>query len=247
MSSKISGSKKEQLEKQKLMQEYYDDSDYFQEVETFDDLLRTPFAKYRIKNVKKMYAPNKSERILDLGCALGTFCFALADNCREIIGVDYSQKAIGIANRLLSNSPYKNIKFICSDAQYIKELESEYCDVVICADLLEHLYPQTSKNVIIECHRLLKRNGKLLIWTPHQGHILEILKNHNIILKKDISHVDYKSMNNLVKTLQESNFSILKAYYTESHIPVIRVLERFLLPILPLMRRRIAILAEKQN
>ncbi len=237
----------EQSKKQKITQDFYDESDYFEEVESIADLLKSLFQKYRITNVKRIYSPNRQERVLDLGCALGTICFALAEECKEIIGIDYSHKAIEIANRLLKNSTYRNVKFICSDAQYIKDLESQSIDVIICADLFEHLYPEASEKVLDESKRLLKKDGKLVIWTPHRGHILEILKNNNILLRKDISHIGYKSMNYFLSHLQKRNFSILKAYYVESHIPLFRIVERLLLPILPIMRRRIAILASKSE
>jgi len=232
------------FERQEKMRKFYDEGDYFKEVETYKDLLKSAFQKYRITKVKEIYSPNKEERILDMGCALGTFCFVFASECKEIIGIDYSRKAISIANRLLKNSPFDNIKFICADAQSVG-LKAESFDVIVCADLFEHLYPEAFERTLDECRRLLKKGGKLIIWTPHRGHILEILKNHNIILKKDISHVDYKSMSYLLNSLQQRKFLIRKAYYTESHIPIFRVLERLFLPVLPIMRRRIAILAEK--
>ena len=82
-----------------------------------------------------------------------------------------------------------------------------------------------------------------MIWTPHRGHILEILKNHDILLARDVSHVDYKSMDRLLTSLKRHGFRILKHYYAESHVPVLSVIEKALLGVIPLLRRRIAILA----
>ena len=229
---------------QKVDATYYDENEYFDSgMKVFTDL-ESPFQKYRVSKVLQIYQPNKNERVLDLGCGWGTFCFALAPLCKEIIGVDFSRKSIDLCNRLLAKSKYNNIKFICADAQNTP-LASNSFDVIICADLFEHLYPEDFKRVLDECRRLLKKGGKIVIWTPHRGHILEILKNNNIILKKDISHVDYKSMNYLLDELRKRHFSIIKSYYVESHIPVFRFFEKLLMGLLPIMRRRIAILAEK--
>ena len=233
-----------QFELQKKMRDYYNENSYFPDVKTYEDMLNTLFQKYRITHIKMIYAPDKEDRVLDLGCALGTFCFALAPHCEKIIGVDYSRKAIGLAHEILRKSPYTNITFACMDAQQIG-LASESFDVIICADLFEHLFPEVFETVLDECRRLLKRYGKLVIWTPHKGHLFEILKNNNIILKRDITHVDYKSMDDLLKSLKKRNFLIRKAYYAESQFPVFRVVEKLLLSVLPIMRRRIAILAEK--
>lgn len=221
---------------QREMKRYYDESEYF------DKKPSKLFQDYRILNIFHIYRPNKNERILDIGCGWGTISFAISFLCKEVIGLDYSQKSIDNCNALLKDN---NIKFICADAQNTG-FDSESFDVIISADLFEHLYPEVYENVLDECNRLLKKKGKLVIWTPNKVHILEILKNKNIILKKDISHVDYKSMDRLLESLTKRNFAIKKAYYVESHIPIINILERLLLRILPLARRRIAILAEKE-
>jgi 2-polyprenyl-3-methyl-5-hydroxy-6-metoxy-1,4-benzoquinol methylase len=233
------------FQKQEQLREYYDESYGVNgNIETYNDLQKRPFQQYRISKVLEIYSPGKDEQVLDLGCARGTFCFVLAPLCKQITGVDYSSKTIDVCNRLLQKSPYSNIQFVCADAQNTS-LRSESYDAIVCADLFEHLYPEVSEKVLDECKRLLKKKGKLVIWTPHRGHILEILRNNNIILKRRIGHVDYKSMDRLLESLLKRNFSIQKAYYAESHIPVFRVLERLLIPVLPLFRRRIAILAEK--
>lgn len=227
-----------------INKEYYDESKYFdQNIRTFADL-ETPFQKYRISKVLEIYTPDKEERVLDIGCGWGTFCFAIAALCREITGLDFSQKSIDLCGILLKERKFTNIKFVCADAQ-TTGLKSDAYDVIICADLFEHLYPDISEKVLDECRRLLKKKGRLVIWTPHRGHVLEILKNNNIILKKEPSHVDYKSMEYFSEILKSKGFSILKKYYAESHIPIFNAFERLFSPILPIMRRRIAVLAEK--
>ncbi len=91
-------------------------------------------------------------------------------------------------------------------------------------------------------YRLLKPGGRFSIWTPHRGHVLEILKNRNILLKRDPSHVDYKSMAVLNKLLIDAGFQIERAYFVESHIPGLRSIERLVQRFFPPLRRRIAIL-----
>lgn len=231
--------------KDKIINEDYYDI-YFKDAKyaSLTDL-KSRFQKYRISKILQMYTPNKEEIVLDLGCGWGTFCFALAPLCKEVIGVDFNKNGIDFCNRILEKSIFKNIKFLCADAQNTG-LRSNSIDVIICADLFEHLYPNTFENVLDECYRLLRVGGKLIIWTPHRGHILEILKNNNIILRKEAGHVDYKSMDYLIKNLGNRKFVIKKNYYAESHIPIFCIIERHFLNILPIMRRRIAILAEKQ-
>jgi len=225
--------------------EYYDDSSYFdKQTGVFMDF-DNPFQQYRISNVLKIYTPQKHERVLDLGCGWGTFVFKLAPSCKEVVGLDFSSKSIDLCNEILQKEPHKNIKFVCADAGD-SGLDAESFDLIISADLFEHIYPEDFERIIDECRRLLKPGGKLSIWTPHRGHILEILKNNNIILKRDIAHVDYKTMDGMIASLKKKGFSIRKSYYAESHVPILRTIEKLLLKIIPIFRRRIVILAEKQ-
>jgi len=224
--------------------EYYNDSSYFDsQISTFMDL-DNPFQRYRVANVLKIYTPKKDETVLDLGCGWGTFDFILAPLCKEITGLDFSSKSIELCNELLEKNPIDNIKFVCADAADTG-LDPESFDLIISADLFEHIYPDDFERILDECKRILKPGGKLSIWTPNRGHILEIMKNNNIILKPDIAHVDYKTMRGLIASLKKRGFIIKKSYYAESHLPVLRVIERLLLKIIPIFRRRIVILTEK--
>ena len=81
-------------------------------------------------------------------------------------------------------------------------LEPGSFDVVVAADLFEHLYPEDSAAVVTEAFRVLAPGGRFAIWTPSRSHVFEILKNHDILLKRDVSHVDYKSMKRLKGMLQ---------------------------------------------
>lgn len=221
--------------------EYFEDNQYskFKDLNSF-------FQKYRISNVLKLYTPNNNEYILDLGCGWGTFCFAIAPFCKEVTGIDYNQNGVDLCYKLLEKYKFPNVKFVCADAQDTG-LKSESYDVIICADLFEHLYPDTFEKVLDECKRLLKRGGKLVIWTPCRGHFLEKLKNNNLIIRPIEGHVDYKSMEYLIESLEKRHFLIKKRYYGESHIPIFNRLEKLLMGSLPFLRRRIAILAEKNN
>lgn len=234
------------FKKQSDIKSFYNDSSYFEShLQEFSNL-QSRFQKYRIKKLLQIYTPGKDEKILDVGCGWGTFCFALAPKCKEIVGIDYSERSIELCNRLLKEKGYANVTFLNADAQNIP-LKNDAYDVVICADIFEHLYPAVYEKVIDECRRLLKPGGKLLIWTPHRGHFIEILRNNDIILKRDVGHVDYKSMDYLTSTLKEKQFLIRKSYYAESHNPGLNIFEKLFQGITPLLRRRIAILAEKKD
>ena len=232
------------MSEDRIGREFYDRTDYFEEGTEHLRDLESPFQRYRVDKVLQIYEPGREERVLDLGCGWGTFCWALAPRVREMVGLDFSQRSIDLCESRLADSGLKNVSFVCADARDTG-LEPDSFHLIIAADLMEHLYPDDSRAVIAEAHRLLKRAGRLAVWTPHRGHILEILKARDLILKRDVSHVDYKSMERLKDMLTEEGFLVEKAYYAESHLPGLRAVERALLSRIPMLRRRIAVLARK--
>ncbi|MDA0328722.1 MAG: class I SAM-dependent methyltransferase [Gemmatimonadetes bacterium] len=232
-------------EPRKIDKEFYDSSDYFENrgnAHLHDH--NSPFQQYRITKVLQIHTPARTDRVVDLGCGWGTFGFALADRVAELLGVDFSERSIEICEQRLQGSPRKALRFLCADAG-ATGLAADAYDVVLAADLFEHLYPDDSERVTREAFRILAPGGRFVTWTPHRGHILEVLKNRDIILRRDISHVDYKSMSVMEGLLSRAGFEIEKAYYAESHVPGLRVAERLLQGVVPLLRRRIAVLGRK--
>jgi len=223
--------------------EYYDDSGYFEAGEATADLA-SAFQTYRVAKVLDIYLPNPDERVLDLGCAWGTFSFALADRVREVVGIDFSERSVQFCEERARAQGKDNLHFVRADAQETG-LEADSFDLIIAADFFEHVYADESANVVKECLRLLKPEGRISIWLPNPGHALELLKRHDIILKHDPSHVDYKSMPRMKALLSAAGFDVERAYYAESHLPVLRTMERAFLGVVPQLRRRIALLARK--
>lgn len=224
--------------------EYYDRSDYFEGRAGHLTDVQSPFQRYRIREVLDIYPPMSGQRVVDLGCGWGTFAFELSRRVDRVVGVDFSEKSIELCRSRLQEDPRDNLTFLCADAGDTG-LESGAWDLVIAADLFEHLYPDDSVRVVEEAFRILKPGGRFSIWTPHRGHILEVLKNRGILLERDVSHVDYKSMERMKAMMEDAGFGIERAYYAESHVPVLRVAERLLQGFVPLLRRRIAVLGQK--
>ena len=224
---------------------YYDESTYFDfeagvHLHDFD----SRFQRYRVRKVLDLLAPRRSDRVLDLGCGWGTISFALGPIVREVVGLDFSERAVASCDRRQRTAGFHNILFRVGDARG-SGLRAASFDAVVAADLFEHIYPEDSHKVAAEAFRVLKPGGRFAVWTPCRSHILEVLKNNNILLKRDVSHVDYKSMSRMRDILSGAGFGIERAFFAESHLPGLRVLERFGQRWVPLLRRRIAMLAVK--
>ncbi len=228
----------------RIDRDWYDSSTYFDADTSHLTDLRSPFQRYRIDNVLRIARPGPDDRVVDLGCGWGTFEWVLGPGVREIVGVDFSARSVELCNDRLAEAPIEGVRFVQADAGDTG-LEEGAWDLVICADLFEHLYPDDSARVAREAYRLLRPGGRFSVWTPHRGHLLEILKNNRILLKPDPSHVDYKSMARLRGLLTDAGFEIERSYYAPSHLPGLRAAERLMQGVVPFLRRRIAVLGRK--
>jgi SAM-dependent methyltransferase len=227
-------------------QRYYDRSLYFEAHTAHLTNPNSRFQRYRVSKVLEIYDPSPTESVVDLGCGWGTFSFALAPRVARVVGVDFSEKSISLCERRLAEQPHANLSFVCADAARTG-LEAGAWDLVIAADLFEHLYPRNSARVVREASRLLRPGGHFAVWTPHAGHFLERMRRRHFLLEPDPTHVDYKSLARLRSMVEVAGFDVEKAYYAESHLPLLKNIERALLGSVPLLRRRIAMLARKRG
>lgn len=170
----------------------------------------------------------------------------MARRAREVVGVDSSRRAVDECNGRRAQAGAANVRFQVGDARRTG-LDAAGFDMVVAADLFEHLYPDDSEAVAAEAFWVLKPGGRLGALTPCRAHFLETLKHHGVLLERDPSHVDYKSMARMQDLLTAAGFEIERAYFAESHLPGLRLLERACQRFVPPLRRRIAVLGRKPD
>lgn len=96
--------------------------------------------------------------VLELGCGNGTYSKVLIKEATQLTATDFSDKMVIIAtNRLKS---YDNIRVEKADCFNLPYPDAGF-DTIFMANLL-HIVPEPEK-AIIECKRVLKKNGKLII------------------------------------------------------------------------------------
>ncbi len=105
------------MTEERIGRDFYDRSDYFERGTEHLQDLDSPFQKYRVDKVLQIYEPGPKERVLDLGCGWGTFCWALGPRVAEIVGLDFSQKSIELCEDRLARSVIDCVSFLCADAR----------------------------------------------------------------------------------------------------------------------------------
>lgn len=126
-------------------------------------------------------------RALDLGCAVGRASFELARHCREVIGIDSSQRFIAAAETirrdgalayervdegalttpLIARAPEgidrQRISFATGDAQKL-QVQGVF-DVVLLANLIDRL--SAPERCLAQLPGLVARRGQLVIASPY--------------------------------------------------------------------------------
>jgi len=142
--------------------------DLFKEKLIYNYLYKGPIIEWylRIKlRLEKNYKPfhellPKKGKLLDIGCGYGFMSYMLqfAASHRELIGIDYDDEKIDVANCAFSKN--ENIHFIHAD---VLQFRFGRYDGIIIADMLHYLQPEGQKEIIEKSIRSLNPGGKIII------------------------------------------------------------------------------------
>ncbi len=106
----------------------------------------------------------QSQSVLDFGCGNGSVLFFCAlYGTKTHIGIDLSQAAIGAAHKRSERMQEGVFDFRLGGAEQLETLAPGTLDAVILSNILDNLYPHDAEKALLECARILKTGGKVLI------------------------------------------------------------------------------------
>jgi ubiquinone/menaquinone biosynthesis C-methylase UbiE len=121
----------------------------------------------RIKIVLKAINPQQGEKILDVGCGVGTFTFHCAKLKASAFGVDYSKASIETARILCDRyGVSENAKFIVANAFGLPIKDNSF-DKIVAVDFIEHITLEEKEILLNQIQHMLKPGGACLIFTPN--------------------------------------------------------------------------------
>ncbi len=119
--------------------------------------------KYNSLMLKYLGLKEKSDKkLLDVGCG-GGFFLKQAEKFTETFGVDFSSVALNNAKKIS-----KAELTLCSASSL--PFKNNFFDFVVCLGSLEHFIDM--ENALSEMKRVLKKDGKILIYVPNLNFIL---------------------------------------------------------------------------
>ena len=227
----------------------YDVADHYDE-RYFADLSaryrkRNRFARQRIRNVFSLLADVEGRTVLDLGCGMGTFTLEAAQRGARAIGFDMMPTALAAAQRVGKEEKVESARFVLADVARLP-VRSSGADVVLAADLTEHLDEGTLNRMLGESKRVLRAGGWLVLYTPEASHLFERLRDSGV-MKQDPSHIGIRTGSALADAVRKAGFTIERLTYLPSHLPGWNLLERALARWVPLLRRRQGIVARREG
>ena len=166
----------------------------------------------RAKNILKLLEKVSGKKVLDIGCANGYLGKKVLDKGNYVVGVDISEKAVKNAEKILN-------KVLVLDVENEKfPFKEDTFDIIICSEVIEHLFEPNE--FLKKIHKLLKKDGQLIITTPnflYWGHRLKFLRG-NFQYKEegpfDRGHIHFYTYKNLVEDLKLAKFKIKR----ENHV-----------------------------
>jgi 2-polyprenyl-3-methyl-5-hydroxy-6-metoxy-1,4-benzoquinol methylase len=152
-------------------------------------------------------------RVLEIGCGAGATGLALKQKFQDIeyVGVEPDEGAAKIAQTRLD-------RVICSDIEKVQMdtfgLTKEYFDLIICADVLEHLYDPWK--ILFALRNNLVPDGRILASIPNIQHISiinNLLNGHWTYSKYgllDATHIRFFTLSEITKMFSDTGYKMIQ-------------------------------------
>jgi 2-polyprenyl-3-methyl-5-hydroxy-6-metoxy-1,4-benzoquinol methylase len=167
--------------------------------------------------VVRLACLNPDDSVLDIGCGAGMQTLLLGKKSAQVVGIDLSSRAIGVAENLAHASMLSStVRFVQGDVAEADFDKSSFSRIVSFC-VLEHI--PDWQGVLKKAHEWLAPNGYLVISVDSLATIEdeEVVEKH----KKDYSVVTYFDSRTLESALRDAGFScvelssILKSDYAK--------------------------------
>jgi len=154
---------------------------------------------------KEFLTQQQHGKVLDIGCATGTFLTVAQENGWEAVGIDMSEWAYNYLRKGGFNSIYQ-----CTLEE--AEFPDEYFNAVHLSHILEHIPDPGS--FLIEIHRILEPKGLVIIEVPNESKfpwnykLIQLFQPlHRPKRRMTVQHLSLFSPKTMRRMLAENGFS----------------------------------------
>lgn len=112
-------------------------------------------------------APLQGLQVLDVGCGGGILADSMARVGAEVLGIDMSNKALGVARLHALEAGTSGVSYRCISTEELADEQQGAFDVVTCMEMLEHVPNPAS--VVRACAVLVKPGGHVFFSTINRN------------------------------------------------------------------------------
>ena len=155
------------------------------------------------------YVPylSPTDRVLDVGTSNAAHLMQAARRCRSIVGVDYDEIQLKIAEHELRARGLSNARVFAWDITTRLPFEDRSFDTIFFLDVIEHLVPRVA--VLREIYRLLTDDGQLLVSGPNsESRWRHTLRRAGLFAYSDPDHKIEYTKDEFVAELRAGGFEV---------------------------------------
>jgi SAM-dependent methyltransferase len=173
--------------------------------------LRELHSRERIERLVKAINPASDARALEIATGPGHVAMALAERCREVVGVDITDAPLAIAERTRRERGLANVRFQRADADQLPFADGEF-EVVLCRFAFHHF--EDPAIPLREMTRVCCAGGHVAVEDLAASEIPERAEFHNRFERlRDTSHTRALPMSELLRIFGEQGLET-EAVYT---------------------------------
>lgn len=161
----------------------------------------------------------KNCRVLELGCSMGSNLIPMAAGLpdSEFVGIDFSERQIGMAQKVVDEMQLSNIRF---ETKSILDVEDEFgtFDYIICHGVYSWVASDVQDKILQIGNQNLSENGVMLVsYNTYPGwHFRRVVRE---MMRYHVEHIADPAQKvvqarNLLKFLQDHSKSKFEAYAT---------------------------------
>jgi ubiquinone/menaquinone biosynthesis C-methylase UbiE len=159
--------------------------------------LRHLHSRERLQCLVDAVNPAPDARALEIATGPGHVAMALAERCREVVGIDLTDAPLAIAERTRQQRAIVNVHFQRADAEHLPFANAEF-DIVLCRFALHHF--EDPAIPLREMTRVCRPGGRVAVEDLAASELAERADFYNRFERlRDTSHTRALSMSDLLR------------------------------------------------
>jgi ubiquinone/menaquinone biosynthesis C-methylase UbiE len=167
----------------------------------------------RLSRLVTAIKPDSNDRALEVATGPGYVAMALAQRCREVIGLDLTDAPLRIAERTRATRGLANVSFRAGDAEGLPFADGAF-DLVVCRFAFHHF--ESPERVLAEMCRVCRPGGTIAVEDLFASEISARADYWNHIERlRDHSHTRALAMSELIAMYARARVEIVRLYSDE--------------------------------